>query len=62
MVDLRWRIVQDRSLIIKDTIMTSLILLKIDEIWVFQKRRQYNVITTLNYVGESITLCLHAVK
>ena len=62
MVDLRWRIVQDRSLIIKDTIMKSLILLKIDEIWVFQKRRQYNVITTLNYVSESITLCLHAVK
>ena len=62
MVDLRWRIVQDRSLIIKDTIMRSLILLKIDEIWVFQKRRQYNVITTLNYVSESITLCLHAVK
>ena len=62
MVDLRWRIVQDRSLIIKDTIMTSLILLKIDEIWVFPKRRQYNVITTLNYVRESITLCLHAVK
>ena len=61
MVDLRWRIVQDRSLIIKDTIMTSLILLKIDEIWVFQKRCQYNVITTLNYVSESITLCLHAV-
>ena len=62
MVDLRRRIVQDRSLIIEDTIMTSLILLKIDEIWVFQKRRQYNVITTLNYVSESITLCLHAVK
>ena len=62
MVDLRWRIVQDRSLIIKDTIMTSLTLLKIDEIRVFQKRRQYNVITTLNYVSESITLCLHAVK
>ena len=62
MVDLRWRIVQDRSLIIKDTIMTSLILLKIDEIWVFQKRCQYNVITTLNCVIESITLCLHAVK
>ena len=54
--------VQDRSLIIKDAIMTSLILLKIDEIWVFQKRRQYNVITTLNYVSESIKLCLHAVK
>ena len=51
MVDLRWRMVQDRSLIIKDAIMTSLILLKIDEIWVFQKRRQYNVITTLNYVS-----------
>ena len=62
MVDLRWPMVQDRSLIIKDAIMTSLILLKIDEIWVFQKRRQYNVITTLNYVSESITLCLHAVK
>ena len=61
MVDLRWPMVQDRSLIIKDAIMTSLILLKIDEIWVFQKR-QYNVITTLNYVSESITLCLHAVK
>ena len=39
--------------------MTSLILLTIDEIWVFQKRPQYNVITTLNYVSESITLCLH---
>ena len=62
MVDLRWPMAQDRSLIIKDAIMTSLILLKIDEIWVFQKRRQYNVITTLNYVSESITLCLHAVK
>ena len=61
MVDLRWRMVQDRSLIIKDAIMTSLILLKIDEIWVSQKRRQYNVIMTLNYVSESITLCLHAV-
>ena len=62
MVDLRWRMVQDRSLIIEDAIMTSLILLTIDEIWVFQKRPQYNVITTLNYVSESITLCLHAVK
>ena len=62
MVDLRWRMVQERSLIIKDAIMTSLILLTIDEICVFQKRPQYNVITTLNYVSESITLCLHAVK
>ena len=62
MVDLRWRMVQERSLIIKDAIMTSLILLTIDEICVFQKRRQYNVITTLNYASESITLCLHAVK
>ena len=62
MVDLRWRMVQDRSLIIKDSIMTSLILLTIDEIWVFQKRRQCKVITTLNYVSESITLYLHAVK
>ena len=58
MVDLRWRMVQDRSLIIKDAIMASLILLITDEIWVFQ----YNVITTLNYVSESITLCLHAGK
>ena len=41
MVDLRLRMVQDLSLIIKDAIMTSLILLKIDEIWVFQKRHQY---------------------
>ena len=62
MVDLRWRMDQGRSLIIKEAIVTSLILLTIDEIWVFQKRRQYNVITTLNYVSESITLCLHAVK
>ena len=50
------------SLIMKHAIMTSLILLTIDEIWVFQERHQYNVITTLNYVSESITLCLHAVK
>ena len=62
MVDLRWRIVQGRSLIIKDAIMTSLILLTIGEIWVFQKRPQYNVIPTLNYVSESITLCLNPVK
>ena len=36
MVDLRWRMVQDRSLIIKDAIMTSLILLTIDEIGFFK--------------------------
>ena len=50
------------SLIMKLAIITSLILLTIDQIWVFQERHQYNVITTLNYVSESITLCLHAVK